>query len=494
MSGAMLSTSYAQSAYDAFKYGNTQSQGTARGIGIGGALGSVGGDASSFSVNPAGIGVYRSSELTITPALQFSSGSSNYLGESTGANSSRLVLGNASYVTTYRAEGRNYEQSKLKTLSLGLTYNRVADFNQKTMFSGLNNESSIVDVFSADAINYGTDPNIQPPLGYLGYEGFLLYDDLTSIPTHTILDNGGSLRQSQETRANGGINEFGINVGGNVNETVLFGVGLNFLDYKYDHISRFVEEDATGNFDNDFNSLIYTEDLETRGIGFNMKFGAIIIPHESFRIGLAVHTPTWSNFTDMSHYNLLTDTENLKRDTGQPSSNPMTNVTPDYPYEFSYNLRTPWKAVLSGTALFGKSGFLTVDYEFVDYTSMKYSGDIHNSSYFSSVNTAIKDMYRGAHNIRVGGEARLDQFLIRAGFGYSSNPFEENSIYDGSKMHYAAGIGYRAKGFGIDLGYMLMNSQPQAYGYPLIASGVPVGIVDTDLYKSLVSLSLSFRF
>lgn len=489
-------STHAQSAYDAYKYGNIQSRGTARSIGIGGAIGSVGGDASSVVVNPAGIGVYRSSEFTVTPAMQFGSMSSNYFNTTAKDHHSRFILGNLSYITTYRAEGSEYQNRKLKTLSLGLTYNRVADFNERSVFTGLNSESSIADIFSADAIHYGIDANIQPPLGYLGYNGFLLYDDLTSIPTHTILDQGGSLKQTNEKRVVGGINEFGITLGGNYDEKILFGLGFNVLNYKLIQNNRFIEEDATGNTHNDFDHLIYSEDLDTYGVGINFKAGAIFIPDPSFRIGLAIHTPTWSSFEDVADYNLLTHTEQLKYDTHQSNTNPVTNVTTDYPYEYNYQLRTPWRAVVSATALFGKNGFLTADYEYVDYASMKYS-DASGwgvSQYFNEVNRIIKDVYRGGHIVRVGGEARFDQLYLRAGFGFHSNPFEKNVAYNGEQKHYSAGLGYRSGPLGVDLGYMLIQSNPVNYAYPLLASGVTTGIVTSDQYKNLVSLTLSYRF
>lgn len=493
-SGAVFMQSYAQSAYEAFKYGNTMSQSTARGIGIGGALGSIGGDISSITVNPAGIGVYRSSELTISPALQFSSMQSQYLNEAANANNSRFVLGSIGYVTTYAPRGEAYKNSKMKALSLGLTYNRVADFNEKQYFTGLNSESSITDIFSADAIAYGVNSDIQPPLGFFGYEGFLLYDDLSSIPRHTILDQGGALRQSREKRQIGGINEFGLTIGGNYNEKVLFGIGLNFLNYKYEHNYTFIEEDATGNNNNDFDHLVYNDDFESMGLGFNMKFGTTIIPNDNFRIGLAVHTPTWAAFEERAYYNLFTNTENLKYDTNQSSTNPNTNVSPDYPYDFNYNLRTPWRAVVSAAAILGKNGFITADYEFTDYTSMKYSGSGGNAAFFQEVNSVIKDYYQGAHSIRLGAEGRINQFFGRLGVGYMSNPFTDKTINNGEQMHYTAGFGYRSGGFGIDLGYMLLQRKQNEYAYPLLASNIPVGIVEMKQFKNMVALTLSMKF
>ena len=58
---------HAQDLADALRYSNIAVSGTARAGAMGNAFGALGGDFTSASINPAGIGLYRSSELTITP-------------------------------------------------------------------------------------------------------------------------------------------------------------------------------------------------------------------------------------------------------------------------------------------------------------------------------------------------------------------------------------------------------------------------------------------
>ena len=48
---------------DAYKMSQTDLNGTARYLGMSGAFGALGGDISSMSTNPAGLGIYRSSEV-----------------------------------------------------------------------------------------------------------------------------------------------------------------------------------------------------------------------------------------------------------------------------------------------------------------------------------------------------------------------------------------------------------------------------------------------
>src|SRR4051812_21891745 len=80
----------AQDLAEAYNLSSLNVQGTARSMGFGNALGSVGGDFSSLSVNPAGLGVYRSSEITFTPSMRLNSAATNYL-SSAGADNNTHV-------------------------------------------------------------------------------------------------------------------------------------------------------------------------------------------------------------------------------------------------------------------------------------------------------------------------------------------------------------------------------------------------------------------
>ena len=71
---------YAQDEFDALKASQTQLKGTARYMSMGGAFTALGGDASAISLNPAGLGVYRSSEITATLNLLNSSTNSTWNG------------------------------------------------------------------------------------------------------------------------------------------------------------------------------------------------------------------------------------------------------------------------------------------------------------------------------------------------------------------------------------------------------------------------------
>lgn len=484
---------HAQNEIDALRYGQLDAGATARALGLGGAGGSYGGDYSSLSINPAGLGVYRSSEITLTPVLRFGTTKGTYLGTNTNETDARFNLNNFGLVFTTAAKGKDYESSKWKAFSIGLGYNRLADFNDKVTYTGLNTASSITDIISEDALANGVGQDLLPPLGFLGYYGFLLYDDFGSIPRATILDQGGALQQTKSWTTGGGVNEWNLSLGGNYNEKLMLGIGVNLLNYKYDRTVNFYESDQTGNVDNDFDYLSYNEYLTTTGLGVNLKFGLIYVANDLLRLGVSIHTPTWAGYNDIIDYDLTTNTENLKLNTGQDDSNPVSFVQPDAPYRFDYSLRTPWRGVLSATVFMGQHGFVTADYEYVGYNAMSYSFQ-NDREYQTQVNNAIKETFKGGHNIRLGIEGRMDNFLGRAGFAYHTSPFKRAEDFGGSGMDLSLGLGARFGAFFADLAYVHRIRKQSEFAYPLLSATIPNEVADLRYGKNLVALTVGFKF
>jgi len=484
----------AQNVIDALRFGQTNGAATARALGLGGAGGSYGADFSSLSINPAGIGVYRKSELMITPSLRFNGTKGTYLNNTVTDNNTKINLNNFGVVFSTATKGKSYQSSAWKAFSIGIGYNRIADFNNRGIYSGLNTESSMSEAFAADAIVNGVGQNMVPPFGYFGYEGYLMDDAGNSIPYENIIRNGGALEQKKAWESSGGINEWTLSVGGNYMEKLMLGAAVGLTSYSYDRTNTYSEDDASGNLNNDFAYFDYNEYLSTTGIGVNVKLGAIYVIDNNFRIGAAFHTPTWSAFSDISDYAFTSNTEQL---------NGLTNLQPSNEYQFDYSLRTPWRGVLSATAFMGRHGFVTADYEYAAVNSMRYS--FANNSfddYERRVNDAIKETYRGTHNIRLGVEGRADKFLGRVGFAYRTSPFNKSDLFDGQRLDLSAGIGLRVKGFFMDLAYVHTIQKSAEYGYPLLVESnsgmgirkIPVGIANIRNGNNMIALTIGFKF
>ncbi len=491
---------FAQDEIDALRYSYLTTQGTARSIGFGSALGSVGGDFSSLSVNPAGIGVYRTSDVMITPAIRFNSTEGTYLGKTTTDNNTRFNFNNLGVVFTKAQKGRRYANSNWKTFSFGFGVNRVADFNRDYTYKGLNSgpgSSSGSEVFSVDANNTPGNVSTNGTPAFFGYQSYLIDFDTASGAYKTIVPWQSGINQARDVRERGGINEIAVTFGGNYQEKLMLGFTIGIPSLRYTRTANYTETDAN-NGSARFDSYTMSESLTTTGIGVNAKLGFIYKPADAFRIGVAIHTPTAYSLSDVYDQSLVANTQGYAVSQGgsdAPFSAPQNT--------FNYSLTTPWRGVVSATAMMGKIGFITADYEYVNYRSSRYRFTADNPSdeasykeYEKAVNQSIKDAYTAASNFRVGAEVRIQPVMLRAGFGYYGSPYKNYT--DANRMDFSAGLGFRFDHAYIDLGYVHSEYQNKEQPYVLPTTGGYAGVVvPSAVLKNngnMVALTVGFKF
>ena len=268
-----------------------------------------------------------------------------------------------------------------------------------------------------------------------------------------------------------------LSLGGNYMEKLMVGATLGIPIIRYTREAYFEEQDATDDLTNDFSSFNYKTSLTTRGSGFNLKAGAIYRVSDAFRLGAAVHTPSWIALNEEFNESLVVNFD----DGGQERiANPENR--------FDYNIKTPWRTVVSATGLFGTYGFITLDYEYVWYDKMRIRYPNEYASGEQVVNNIIKTNFQGASNFRLGGEARLDNIFFRAGVGYYGNPYQSDD-FDMSRMDLSLGLGYRTGGFFMDLGFVHSRFEQTEVPYVLPD---PVITPATKLENQLNNLALTF--
>ena len=471
----------AQDVNDALRYSYLAPQGTARSMGIGNAGGSVGGDFTSLSINPAGIGVYRAGEMMFTPSLKVNSVSGTYQGNTLSDDKIRFTVNNAGIVFTRAAKGRRYEHSKWKASSFAFGFNRLADFNRNYIYSGRDNASSGSEVFVLDANNNINDLNrvrdYQSPAS-LGYQAFLINYDTNMGLYRTVVPWDSNLNQRARVHESGSLNEMVFSFGGNYMEKLMLGatVGVPFI--RYDRTSDYSEAiDVPTPL---FSNYTYTERLTTKGTGINLKLGFIYKPSDHFRVGAAIHSPSYFAMSDVYQNSITANAQ------GQ-----YTNVSND-PGSIDYTLTTPWKGVLSATGFLGKYGFITADYEYVNYRSMRYRFQSDFIDYETAVNQLIKSTYQAASNFRIGIEGRpVDFMMVRLGFGYYGTPYK-TSPANANHMDLSAGVGFRFNHWFTDLGFVhtMYNGQEQPYVLPYVV--VPAATLKNSLNNA--ALTIGFKF
>jgi hypothetical protein len=456
----------AQLPEDALRLSWNTPGGTARHQAIGGAMGSLGGEITAAHVNPAGLGFYKTMEFVVSPGISMLRGKADFRGSSASSDkANKFLLGTTGAVVGYGSDRR------FKARAVSITVNRVADFNSNVYYKGQNNFSSFGERFAEEASrdNLTIDGALNSPAYAFG-TGLAVYGYL--IDTFTI--NGtkqwvalpefiGTRNQENRITSKGGITELALGYGVNTNDKFFFGGSVGVPVMRYTRNTVYRESDPTAVI-NDFNYFEFKENLETRGVGLNVKAGVIYRPVEYIRLGLAVHSPTFMSVTEKFSAELTTDMENYgAAKVVNVKSSELNNGVNEA--EARYSINTPLKIIASGSYVFREiedtrrqKGFITADIEYVNHRWSSFAPDGNDEDpasgdYYKELTRVMKKQYKGAFNFRVGGEVKFNTIMARAGFAYYGNPYADAAL-KGNRMFLSGGLGYRDKGMFIDLTYV----------------------------------------
>ncbi|MDD2632761.1 MAG: hypothetical protein PHH42_09870 [Bacteroidales bacterium] len=467
----------AQNEEDVLRYSTPQIIGTARYVGMAGAYGAIGADFSSISTNPAGLGLYKKSEFTITPSINFSNTESAYQGTTMDDGRNRFALGNVGVVLT-GAPANRLDRSQVLNYQAAFGLNRLKDFNSRTIIKGVNNESSLLDTY----LDYAGSKNpeslnrfdTRPAFDTYLIDTLIGVSPFTYVNAYSYLGGFTSALQQKSIETKGSMNEVVLSGAVNLNDKIYLGLTFGFPYFRYERTSVYKEFNQTEG--RDLDNFTVRENLETKGSGFNMKFGAIVKATPQLRLGAAFHTPTWfNNITDK--WSTSTRSEFTNSDAYSAQS-PLG--------EFEYDIKTPWRASASAAYLLGRIGLVSADYEYVDYTSARLRPSVD----FSEQNEVIRDNFAQTHNFRVGAEFFVGMMQVRGGYAYQMSPFSSD-VNDGMVQMVSGGLGYRNADFFIDaaLAYSfsdMTNYLYSSYNYSAAA--------DVKYSNYNFMLTLGFRF
>jgi len=480
----------AQTEVDALRYSQVSFGSTARSLSMGGAFGALGADFSSLSNNPAGIGVYRKSEFTISMGFENAVTESDFLNEKTSDSRFNMSMPDLGLVFAFPNRKR---ESGWKQFSFGLGYNRISSFQSNSYFEGKNKTNSLLDNFiqqvQADGGATPEDLIYYYPFDVnLAYQTYLL-DPNPADPLNyiSVIPNGGAY-QSRSVETRGSMGEFVVSFGGDYNDKVFWGATMGFPGIRYEEQSNYEESDKdneilSADSSSDFKSFNYYSYLKTTGRGINGKFGLIFKPFDFIRIGAAIHTPTYFYMSDGYHSQMSSAFAN---GISYYQESPVGN--------YNYTLTTPFRAIGSLAFIFGRAGLLSFDYEYTDYTGAHLRANDYN---FSTVNRAIESLYNPAvHILRAGTEWKYEAISFRAGAAYYSSAYnqklEVDKNIDQHSLTYTCGIGFRGKHFYSDLGYGLTQTGDFYRQYTLANESVPGTTITRTTHR--VIWTIGFRF
>ena len=545
----------AQTVYDAAKITNKDLNGTARFVGMGGAMGALGGDISTIGTNPAGIGVYRSNDAMVSFGFSSYGTESNYVGNKMNSDKMRASFDNAGFVLSSKIGNA----TALRYVNFGFNYHKAKSFYKNMSMGGNLGDYTQTDYMAAQAggiKDWSGDIYTDPEVGWLsalGYDGYLITDLIAhngqgDVPSGYVpymvggkqvknlngdlvyitpgeyggmfWGGNGSFRSEER----GGIDQYDFNISFNINDRVYLGVTVGAYAIDYSKYTFYDENylDKAGNATGQGYNLQSWNKIH--GSGFDVKFGAIIRPFEysPLKIGLAIHTPTYYNLDYKTNARLESDVLNdldIANESevgsgviGQYNVDTYDILKGDMVRQFQ--LQTPWTYNVSLGYTIGKDLALGAEYEYQDYSSIKFKDQEGYSDTFGYENSTTS-MLKGVSTIRLGAEYKvIPQFALRAGYNYTSAIFNSdaykdlpyNSIQTDTDIantkalsNYTLGIGYRGSMFYADLAYKYSSYKEDfhpfinAYmdGEQLVIGSPEAKVKNT---RSQVLLTLGLRF
>lgn len=538
---------YAQSPVDAYQISQNDLKGTARFMSMGGAFGALGGDLSTLSQNPAGIGVYRSNELGVSVDLDVQSATSNYMGLEYNKKNTKFYLNNIGGVAAIRLNNKF-----LPNFNIGFTYNKGASFNRayrggigslKTSLSnyiaGIANsyeltEADVKSTNSYDPYNPGPQDRYVPWSAILGYDSYLISPEGPEGQPNWQGQFGNGTQGSgfYNVRESGSLDEYNIAIGGNIANVLYWGMNFDIVSVDYNisslwgesmrnayvynpEVGRVRQMDANWGMTNLYNM---------NGTGFNYQLGLIVKPIQELRLGIAFHTPTYFNLTENFY------AERVDYDYPFKDGNYYAETNDGDPTYNKVNLQTPWKVIVSAAGVIGSKAIISMDYEWNSTRDMKYTeandyswgwNDWDDWGYYSNnsptpeqeANNQIKVMYRNTNTIRVGAECRvLPSLSIRAGYSWTSSPVTReakdqltniptagtlaNFRLDNNTQYITCGLGYRYGGWYIDAAYVWKHMSSTYQPFAADPSNVAATLMDPKVTfsNSQIVLSTGFRF
>jgi hypothetical protein len=501
-------TVYAQIPEDVLKYSFYPQSGTARVVAIGGAMGSLGGDITANFVNPAGLGNFKTGEFVYTPGFYFNNNNVNFRDTKLKSSASDFAFLGGPIGIVYGATNR-YKPGTSQAISLAVT--QTANFNNSIHYSGYNNYSSFSEQFAEEAVgglNNGTIDDVlnNPKYAYGAAPALYTYlvdtfsgNRVKALPEF-VLAGGNALYQQNSIETTGGMYEVALGYAYNKNDKFMIGgsIGVPIIDYHSN--TTFSEKDTSSNTNNNFDYFTYTDNFTTKGVGLNLKLGMIYKPTEYLRLGFGIHTPSYIfSMKDTRQTDLVVNSENYKGNRSISS----TFFTNGIPGESNYSFLTPWKFLLSGSYVIREienvkkqKGFITADIEYVGYGGSSFysanaTPDAGEIDYYKSLNQVVKNQYKGAFNFRVGGELKFNVIMARLGFGYYGNPYEDAAL-KANKTLVSGGVGYRNKGFFVDLTYVHSFNNDVNFPYRLADKDNTFANIKNQRGNIVASVGLKF--
>lgn len=472
MAVALLSAGQAaaQETYENAKIAGEDLNGTARYVGMGGALDALGADISTIGSNPAGVGRFRKSKIEGTLGVVSQGGAAEY----PHGDATKVSFDQLGFVWTSKSiDGGSF-------LNFAVNYHKSRNFNFILSADDQFGKSSPEGTYASQnkltymKLNNGLICPIDGEGRIYMEDSYISSNQLDDIYVKNLLYAAGDGERyfyeasgyDLDRAHKGYIGEYDFNISGNINDRVYLGVTMGVHDVHYQHIGDYTEAILPN--PEEITKLNVYDERKITGQGVDVKLGAIVRPVEyaPLLLGAYVHTPTWYDLTT-SNYTEISDGNNT--------------VWAEDSYD--YKIYTPWKFGLNAGYTVGNKLALGAGFEYADYghirTRINDGGNYSFYDYYESshndenMNAHTKMTLKGVSTIKVGAELKvLPEIALRAGYNFSTAMYNKDGFKDGtigSNGSYISsatdftnwkdtnrltlGFGYNTGNFSLDLAY-----------------------------------------
>ena len=493
-----ISSVSAQNAFDVYNYSvENRAYATARVASMGGAFTSLGADPSAAMINPAGLGLYRSGELSTTMSNKWTNvnnyatvGRNSYY--NTRTETSNFNFNNLNAV--FNAVDKDYGVVRSLNFALGYNLNHVQTMNVNSRVE--NSDKIILDHFVDQLNDKGLNPGGVSSLAYsdispAAWGAYNAYRN--GDKTNSVIDINGNKFELNPSAVNSadrfelqhkthiqGRNEtYNFSTGMQFGDYVNVGISLGVADYSYASTVDYYEIAQKAN-SGKYDAMGNYQGLVIDGISFDFRVGVIVEPIAGLRIGASYHAPK-AAMVDETYFS---DQQIEYLDVKDPFYN-------ESPYSTSnYKMVSPSKMLTGISYVINGYGIISFDYERVWYNAMKV-GNIDGSDI---VNTDINDTFKPTDAFYLGAEAYIgNNIFLRGGYNFTTSPFVDSAQmvgYDGSSWSVTAGLGYRAESFYIDLAYIYSPTE-SAFSY---YGAVDAPISSSEIFSHIFSFTFGWKF
>lgn len=522
----------AQETYENAQICTEDLNGTARYVGMGGAMEALGADISTIGTNPAGLGMIRRNMASTSFGMSFipnsSSSNNNFSAGIKGKNV--MNFDQIGFVFNLPSFNDSY-------INIGFNYHKSRNFNEilsaaNSLQNASQNKGSYIKGYRGSTSNDGFCVGLNKDEEYIGYDNenskytsrnfsqndYLLWNAFLVDPDTGLFGYNDAAGYGFTSETKGYVGEYDINVSGNSNDNIFWGVTFGIKDVNYNRYSHYGET-IVDNKNTYIGNVFITDEREIKGYGFNIIGGVIIRPIEEspLRFGLSISTPTWYELTSTNYTYLNNNTEIGMYDNGKSNES------------YKFKVFTPWKFGVSLGHTFGESIALGLSYEYSDYASIDNRNitdeyyDSWDDTYHSSstsdknMNYNTKESLKGVSTLKFGFEGKVTpNFALRAGYNYVSPIYKKNGVrsttinadacYYSSTTDYinwdatnrvTFGLGYNIDNFNIDLAYQYSSRKGDFHPFQDMSESDIINIatvtsVNDERHQILLTLGVKF--